>query len=151
MKLTVISGPNLNMLGLRDPGHYGKLTLGELEKRLKENHTAHSFSFYQSNHEGELIDFIQNIAKSENQPDGMIVNFGGLTHTSVALRDALELVGCPVIEVHLSNIHAREAFRHESLTAGAATGVIAGFGPLSYTLAVQALEELGKQEGEDKA
>ncbi len=146
MNITVISGPNLNMLGKRDPEHYGAITLEKLQQGLTSRFPECSFRFFQSNHEGKLIDFIHELTDAKPRPDGLIVNFGGFTHTSVALRDALELISFPIIEVHLSNIHAREPFRHESLTAGAANGVIAGFGSLSYELAVQAMKSLNKPE-----
>lgn len=146
IRLTVINGPNLNMLGLREAGHYGRNTLPELEKGLESHHPALQFSFFQSNHEGEIIDFIQNIARKlaageAGTPDGLMCNFGGFTHSSVAIRDALALVKCPKVEVHLSNIHAREEFRQHSLTAGVCDGVIAGFGPQSYHLAAEALSQ----------
>ncbi|MFW6347054.1 MAG: type II 3-dehydroquinate dehydratase [Cyclonatronaceae bacterium] len=147
LRITVINGPNLNMLGLREAGHYGRNTLPELQKSLETHHPEAQFSFFQSNHEGELIDFIQNIARkladgSPDTPDGLMCNFGGFTHSSVAIRDALALVKRPKVEVHLSNIHARESFRQHSLTAGVCDGVIAGFGPQSYHLATQALFRL---------
>ena len=147
LRITVINGPNLNMLGLRDAGHYGRNTLPELQKSLETHHPEVQFSFFQSNHEGELIDFIQQIARhladgNPDTPDGLMCNFGGFTHSSVAIRDAMALVKCPKVEVHLSNIHARESFRQHSLTAGVCDGVIAGFGPQSYHLAVRALSQL---------
>lgn len=149
IRITVINGPNLNMLGLRDAGHYGRSTLPELEKSLADHHPNAAFSFFQSNHEGELIDFIQQIARDKAAPpDGLMCNFGGFTHSSVAIRDALALVKQPKIEVHLSNIHARESFRQHSLTGGVCDGVIAGFGPQSYHLAVQALFGLLKTRQE---
>lgn len=142
MRITVISGPNLNMLGKRDPKQYGSITLENLQQGLQDRNPDISFTFFQNNHEGKLIDYIQGLVSEQSGPDAVIVNFGGLTHTSVALRDAVELLSMPVIEVHLSNIHARESFRHQSLTAAAAKGVIAGFGALSYDLAVQAIVSL---------
>lgn len=139
MKIFVLSGPNLNMLGKRDASFYGSLTLSELESKLQESFPKHSFAFFQSNHEGELIDVIHKEVE-EKKFDGYLVNFGGLSHSSVALRDAVELLKNTVIEVHLSNIHAREEFRHHSITASAAKGVIAGLGFNSYVLGVHALE-----------
>lgn len=143
MKIAVINGPNLNMLGKREARHYGTGTLSELMETLKSTHPTHQFLFFQSNHEGELVDFIQKRA-TDNDIDALIGNFGGLTHTSVSVRDALALLHIPKIEVHLSNIHAREEFRHTSITAGACNGVIAGFGFQSYHLAVKALEAMQK-------
>jgi len=141
MRIIVINGPNLNMLGKREADHYGTGTMDELMKSLKENHPNHTFEFFQSNHEGELVDFIQSLVV-KNYAEAIIANFGGLTHTSVSIRDALALLDIPKIEVHLSNIHAREEFRHTSRTAGACNGVIAGFGFHSYHLAVNAVERL---------
>lgn len=145
----VINGPNLNMLGVREEKHYGSGTLQELEEGLSKANTAVKFHFFQSNHEGELIDYIQKTAKSllqlpekERKTCGVLGNFGGFTHTSVAIRDALALLPVPYIEVHLSNIHARESFRHHSLTAGVAKGIIAGFGFRSYHLGVQAMLDI---------
>lgn len=145
MNITVINGPNLNMLGKREAGHYGTGTLAELESGLRTNHPNITFSFFQSNDEGDLIDYIQGLVSENSKTDAVIANFGGYTHTSIAIRDALAILDIPVIEVHLSNIHARESFRHQSLTAGAADGVIAGFGFLSYQLAVDAARELVKR------
>lgn len=139
MNILVINGPNLNMLGKRDSSIYGSLTLPELENKLQKKFPEHSFNFFQSNHEGALIDMIHNEV-NEKKYDGYLVNFGGFSHYSVALRDALELLSNTVIEVHLSNIHAREEFRHHSITASAAKGVVAGFGFNSYVLGVYALE-----------
>ncbi len=138
MKILVINGPNLNMLGKRDSGHYGNLTYDELCQMLESNFQSHIFEFYQSNDEGELINRIQE-AVSEDW-DGLLCNFGGLSHTSVVIRDAVELIPFKKIEVHLSNIHSREEFRHTTLTGGVCNGIIAGFGPKSYELAVKALE-----------
>ncbi len=145
MNITVINGPNLNMLGKREAGHYGTGTLAELESGLRTNYPTITFTFFQSNDEGDLIDYIQGLVSENSKTDAVIANFGGYTHTSVAIRDALAILDIPVIEVHLSNIHARESFRHQSLTAGAADGVIAGFGFLSYQLAVDAARELVKR------
>lgn len=139
--LLVLSGPNLSSLGARDQAVYGTATLDELlaataaaaaERGLGIRHV-------QSNHEGELIDAIE---RREEGCVGVLANLGALTHTSVALHDALEIVGCPVVEVHLSNPAAREPFRHVSMIAPVVAGSIAGFGPLSYVLAVDALARL---------
>lgn len=141
MIIGVVNGPNLNMLGKREAEHYGTGTLDDLQAEMQEKWPEHIFVFYQSNHEGELVDFLQKRI-TEKDVQGLIANFGGLTHTSVAIRDALAMLDVPKVEVHLSNIHGREEFRHISRTAGAANGVIAGFGFLSYHLAVTALEKL---------
>ncbi len=138
MRLLVLHGPNLNLLGEREPEIYGRETLAEIDARLAELGAAHGASVecFQSNHEGALIDRIQAARTSH---DGIVINPGGLTHTSVALRDALASSGLPVIEVHISNIHAREEFRHRSLVAGIAVGQIVGLGAHGYALALDAL------------
>jgi len=142
MKILVINGPNLNLLGLREPGLYGTLTLDELNRRLEglASELGMELDFCQSNHEGELVEAVQSLgrrgAPGGTPPDGAILNAGGYTHTSVALRDAVLASDKPVIEVHLTNPAAREDFRQISLLAGAARGSIAGFGPLSYELAL---------------
>lgn len=140
MNIFVLNGPNLNMLGSRDPDQYGLRTLKQIESWLVESFPDHNFTFFQSNLEGELIQKIQLL--TEKTHDGLIANFGGYTHTSVAIRDALELLEIPIVEVHLSNIHAREEFRHTSLTGSVANGIIAGFGKNSYALGVHAVEQL---------
>lgn len=141
MKILVIHGPNLNMLGVREPGIYGAETLSVVNDGIAEyvadQHDAVALEFFQSNHEGVLIDRIQT-ALTE-QVDGIVINPGGLTHTSVALRDAITAVAIPTVEVHLSNIHAREQFRHNSYIAPVAIGQIAGFGPRGYLMAIDGL------------
>ncbi|MGD8749660.1 MAG: type II 3-dehydroquinate dehydratase [Balneolaceae bacterium] len=144
MKLSILNGPNLNMLGKRDPDQYGTATLKEIEKLLIESFPQHEMTFFQSNLEGELVEAIQSLADSEF--DGVIVNFGGYSHTSVAIRDALDLLEIPIVEVHLSNIHARENFREKTLTGALAKGIITGFGKQSYVLGVQAMAELLKND-----
>lgn len=144
MIIGVLSGPNLNMLGKRETKFYGSKSLEELQRNLEDTFDKHIFIFFQSNHEGELVDFIQKRVL-ENDLQALIVNFGGLTHTSVALRDALAMLNVPKVEVHLSNIHAREEFRHTSLTAGACNGVIAGFGAQGYHMAVNAIEKMTEE------
>lgn len=137
--IAVLNGPNLNRLGKREPEIYGSETLDELEARLREEAEGLGCELvtYQSNHEGELIDKITDLA--ESGCDGLIINPGGLTHTSVALRDAIAGSGISTIEVHISNIHKREDFRQKSVTAGACKGSIAGLGLKGYSLALDYL------------
>ena len=138
MKLLVIHGPNLNILGTRDPNMYGAMTLEQLNEYIQTSCTDHEISFFQSNIEGELIDRIQKIISDGTE--GIIVNLGGYTHTSVALRDALDPISIPKVEVHLSNIHAREKFREQSITGAVMNGIITGFGAESYLLGIRAIE-----------
>lgn len=140
MKLLVLNGPNLNMLGRRDPKQYGTVTLEDIEQLLREAFPDYELSFFQSNLEGELVEAIQSLMDSD--VDGVIVNFGGYSHTSVAIRDALDLIDIPIVEVHLSNIHAREEFREQTITGSVADGIITGFGKQSYVLGVHAMERL---------
>lgn len=135
MKILVINGPNLNLLGSREPDIYGSLTLDDLDRRLTALAAELSLEigFFQSNHEGALVDAVQSLRWGA---DGAILNAAGFTHTSVALRDAVLAVNKPVVEVHLTNPAAREEFRHTSLLSGAVRGVIAGFGHRSYDLAL---------------
>lgn len=142
MKLSILNGPNLNMLGKRDPEQYGTETLKDIEKLLIDSFPDHEMVFFQSNLEGELVESIQSLVNSDSDVDGLLVNFGGYSHTSVAIRDALELIDIPIVEVHLSNIHAREEFREQTLTGAVADGIITGFGKQSYVLGVYALENL---------
>jgi len=137
----VLNGPNLNMLGVRQPEIYGRATLADIEAICREKSAALGLDldFRQSNFEGELIGWLH---EARGAIGGVVINAAGLTHTSVALMDALMLMDCPVIEVHLSNIHRREPFRHVSYVAKAATGSIAGFGPDVYPLALEALSRL---------
>ena len=139
--IAVLNGPNLNMLGMREPDIYGRQTLADIEaecRRLASEKRV-EIDWYQSNLEGELITKIQSLTGSV---DWVVINAAGLTHTSVALRDALSLFPGGVIEVHLSNIHAREIFRHTSLISAIAKGVIAGFGATSYYMAIDAISHL---------
>lgn len=134
----VLHGPNLNLLGLREPDVYGHETLDDINARLRERAEAAGvrLTIHQSNHEGVLIDLIH---AARTQADAILINPGGFTHTSVALRDAIAAVGLPTVEVHLSNIHAREPFRHTSLIAPVCVGQISGFGWRSYLLGLEAL------------
>ena len=140
-KILVIHGPNLNLLGKREPEVYGKDTLEAIDAAVRQKGEALGLAVetFQSNHEGALIDRIQSAAAD---CAGIILNPGAFTHTSVALLDALLAVDLPVIEVHLSNIHRRESFRQHSYTAKAATGIIAGLGARGYSLAVEAMAEM---------
>ena len=133
MKLLIINGPNLNLLGKREPGVYGVASAESIFEGLKSEYPDVVLEYFQSNIEGELIDAIQ---KADGLFDGVVLNAGGYTHTSVALRDAIAAVGVDVVEVHISNILSREEFRHTSLIGGVCRGSIAGFGPDSYRLAV---------------
>jgi 3-dehydroquinate dehydratase II len=137
-KLAILNGPNLDRLGKREPEIYGKATLADLEKALRGEFGAKAtLEFFQSNHEGELIDRIAKIADAKF--DGIVINGGALTHTSVALRDALLGAHVPAVEVHISNIYKREEFRHVSLTAPACAAVITGLGLEGYHAAVRFL------------
>ena len=144
--ILVINGPNLNLLGVREPATYGRDTLADIEEACMERAAVLGLAldFRQSNHEGQLVEWIQ---EARENADGIIINPAGYTTTSVALLDALKAVELPVIEVHISNIHRREAFRHNSLISQAATGVICGLGAQGYLLALEAMARL--VEGEE--
>jgi 3-dehydroquinate dehydratase-2 len=138
MRVLLLNGPNLNLLGLREPGLYGADTLEAIEAELSRQAAGLGVALecFQSNHEGALVDRIH---ASRGHADGILINAGAFTHTSIALRDALLGVAIPYVELHLSNVHAREPFRHHSYLADKALGVICGFGPASYGLALQGL------------
>ena len=137
MKILIINGPNLNLLGTREPQHYGTGTMDSVLDALKSQYPRVEFDYYQSNVEGFLIDRLH---KTLEEPcDGVVLNAGGYTHTSVALRDAIAAIKVPVVEVHISNVHSREEFRHRSLISAVCKGVICGFGLESYRLGVEAL------------
>lgn len=134
----VLNGPNLNLLGRREPGIYGGDTLADIEEKCRAAAGAHGLDlvFRQSNHEGELVGWIQDAREAAA---GLAINAGAYTHTSIALHDALRLLDIPIVEVHLSNIFARESFRHRSYVSPVAAGIISGFGSHSYVLAIDAL------------
>lgn len=138
LPIHVLNGPNLNMLGLREPEIYGSDTLADIEVRLnrRAEPSGHGVVLRQTNHEGELVEHIQ---QARTEACGVIINPAAYTHTSVAVHDALKMLDIPIIELHLSNPHAREAFRHKSFVSPMATGVIAGFGASGYELALDAM------------
>lgn len=138
MQIAIINGPNLNLLGKREPGVYGNMSFEEYLETVKETFLGVSFYYYQSNVEGELINEIQRVGFTY---DGIILNPGGYTHTSVAIGDAIAAITTPVIEVHISNVHAREEFRKISLVSAKCKGTIAGLGLKGYELAIYALSE----------
>ena len=139
MKILVINGPNLNLLGQRDKSHYGSFTLEDIENKIKNYFSNHNFEFFQSNVEGEIINQIQN---APAYFDGLIINPGGYAHTPVAIRDALEICKIPKIEVHLSNLSQRDTIRHTLITAPSCNGYISGFKDEGYLAAVFLIERL---------
>jgi 3-dehydroquinate dehydratase-2 len=136
MKILIINGPNLNLLGVREKGIYGDSSFESYFQTLKARYPQVEFDYFQSNHEGALIDEIH---RQGFDVDGIVLNAGAYTHTSIAIADAIRAVKSPVVEVHISNVHSRESYRHVSMIAPACKGVIAGFGLDSYRLAVEAL------------
>nr|WP_040707908.1 type II 3-dehydroquinate dehydratase [Oceanibaculum indicum] len=143
----ILNGPNLNMLGVREPAIYGRETLGDIEDacRAMAEDLGLGIDFRQSNHEGELVSWIH---EARDSADGIVINAGAYTHTSVAILDALTLAELPVIEVHLSNIYKRESFRHHSYISPVAQGVLCGFGGQGYVLALQAMARIIGQTDE---
>jgi 3-dehydroquinate dehydratase-2 len=139
-RILVLNGPNLNLLGKREPETYGTATLADIEALCRAEAAQHDLDldFRQSNHEGELVTWIQ---EAREGTDGLVINPAAYSHTSVAIHDALRMLDAPIIEVHLSNIHAREAFRLHSFVSSVATAVICGLGPLGYRVAIIALAE----------
>lgn len=142
MKIQIINGPNINLLGKREPGIYGARSFEDYLQELRQWYPQVEIEYYQSNVEGEMINKIHEVGFDY---DGIVLNAGAYTHTSIALQDAIRAVTSPVIEVHISNVHQREEFRHKSMIACACVGVICGFGLDSYRLGIEAL--IGKREG----
>ncbi len=140
-QVLIIHGPNLNMLGKREPGIYGKATISEINRKLEEigERLGIDVESFQSNHEGAIVEKIQEAYEIKH---GLIINPAAYTHTSIAIRDALLLLDVPVIEIHLSNIYKRESFRHKSMIAGVATGQISGFGVQGYAMALEAVAKM---------
>ena len=140
-KIIILNGPNLNLLGEREKSQYGNFTLNDIELKCKEfaNKNNINLSLFQSNLEGELVEKIQNSRKDQ---DGLIINAGGYTHTSVAIHDALKIIKIPIIELHISNIYNREDFRHKSLISKLAKGLICGFGAEGYTMALDSMKKI---------
>jgi 3-dehydroquinate dehydratase-2 len=144
-KIIILNGPNLNLLGEREKNQYGSTTLNEVEKSCKDYSSRNNIklSFFQSNLEGEIVDQIQS---ARNNQDGLIINAGGYTHTSVAIHDSLKILKIPIIELHISNIYNREEFRHKSLISKVAKGVICGFGADGYLMSLNAMNKFLKNE-----
>lgn len=141
MKIQIINGPNLNLLGMREPDVYGSRSFNHYLEVLKDAFPDVELLYFQSNIEGEIINKIHETGFDYN---GIVLNAGGYTHTSVAIRDAIKSVKTPVVEVHISNVHAREEFRHQSMISAVCLGVIAGFGLNSYRLAIEAIQWANK-------
>lgn len=141
MKIAVIQGPNLNMLGVREQNIYGPMTMEQIHEQLQgaAKQNGVELEFFQSNLEGEIVDRVQ---ESLGTVDGIMINPGAYTHSSIAIRDALSAVQLPTVEVHISNLYKREEFRQKSMTAGAATGIVSGFGPFGYHMGLIALMQI---------
>lgn len=137
-RILIVNGPNLNLLGVREPGIYGKSKFEDYLPELKRAFPDVELSYYQSNIEGELIDKMQEVGFTA---DGIVLNAGAYTHTSIALLDCIRAIKCPVVEVHISNVHQREEFRHHSMISAGCWGVVCGFGLKSYKLAIEALTD----------
>lgn len=137
MNITIINGPNLNLLGVREPGIYGSRGFDSYLEELRKLYPQVDIAYFQSNHEGDIIDMLHEVGFGAT--DGIVLNAGAYTHTSLAIADAISAIKAPVIEVHISNVHAREEVRHHSMISGVCRGVIAGFGLDSYRLAVENL------------
>lgn len=150
IRVLLIQGPNINLLGKREKSHYGSLTMEEIHRQMDElaGDLGVGLETFQSNHEGELVDAIQ--AAGVRKVDAIIINPAAYTHTSVAVRDALLAVDIPYYEVHISNIHAREPFRHKSLVSDGAAGIVVGFGPAGYGLALRGLHQRLSQTGSEE-
>lgn len=136
MKILIVNGPNLNLLGVREPGIYGSSSFETYLSELRKKYQDIAIEYYQSNIEGELINKMQEVGFSY---DGIVLNAGAYTHTSIALQDCIRSLKCPVVEVHISNVHSREEFRHKSMISCACLGVICGFGLDSYRLAIEGI------------
>ncbi len=151
-KIWVLNGPNLNLLGTREPAVYGSATLADLEATCRQSAQAHGadVDFRQSNHEGELIDWLHEAGRTAGETLGVVLNAGAYTHTSAALGDAIKAIAVPVIEVHLSNVHAREPFRHHSYLSPACAGIVIGFGVAGYVLAIDGLARMAKTPADAK-
>ena len=143
-KILVLNGPNLNLLGTREPAVYGSATLADIEAACRQAAKASGadVDFRQSNHEGALIDWLHEAGHRPAETLGIVLNAGAFTHTSVALHDAIKAIALPVIEVHLSNVHARESFRHHSYLSPACAGIVVGFGVAGYALAIDGLARM---------
>ena len=137
-RILIVNGPNLNLLGVREPGIYGKCKFEDYLPELKRAFPEVELSYYQSTIEGELLDKMQEVGFTA---DGIVLNAGAYTHTSIALLDCIRAIECPVVEVHISNVHQREEFRHHSMISAGCRGVVCGFGLKSYKLAIEALTD----------
>lgn len=137
-RILIINGPNLNLLGRREPGIYGNCSMESYLETLREQYPNHSIEYFQSNHEGDIIDKLHEVG-FDNDMEGIVLNAGAYTHTSLAIADAIAAINVPVVEVHISNVHAREEVRHHSMISKVCRGVIAGFGMNSYRLGIDAI------------